>query len=173
MIRNNSIVLLLFLLIELTRSHSYYLIDIDMNFSSCSNILINKTRYGIPRLCQKHLLCHPSHCDDQSFRCVKIRETLCCLSQYIDKICSKDRTYKDRFRSIYFHISIEHGYCEINLERIEQNDPLYCLTNQFHTPTMMSVTRQILEKPTNFTSTSSVLQINSIVLILIILILNK
>ena len=166
------LLLLLFLLIQSicsSRSHSYYLIDIDMNFSSCSNILINKTRYGIPRLCQKHLLCHPSHCDDQSFRCVKIRETLCCLSQYIEKICSKNRPYKDRFRSIYFHISIEHGYCEINLERIEQNDPSYCLTNQFYT-TMMTITE---EKTTNLTSTSSVIQINSIILVLIILFLNK
>lgn len=143
-----------------SQSHSYYLIDIDTIFSSCSNISINKTRYGIPHLCRKHLLCHPYHCDDQSFRCVKIRESLCCLSQYIDKFCSTNRTYKDRFRSIYFHISIEHGYCEINLERVEQNDPSYCLTNQLEMTTTTTTTTNLPS------STSSVIRINSIILVL-------
>lgn len=166
MLWNSSIFLLLIQSIYSFQSHSYNLIDIDTNFSSCSNILVNKTRYGIPHRCQKHLLCFPSHCDDQSFRCVKIRETLCCLSQYIEQICSKTRPYKEQFRSIYFHISIEHGYCEINLERIEQNDSSYCLTNQFH-PMINNKT----EKATNLTSISSIIQINSFVFILIIFIL--
>ena len=173
MFQTTSILLVLIVLIDWScpsRSHSFYLIDLDPNYSSCSNISINKTRYGIPRLCQKHLLCHRSHCDDQSFRCVKIRETLCCLSEYIEKFCSNNRLYKDRFRSIYFHMSIEHGYCEINLERIEQNDSLYCLANQLETTTIADENRSIFsETTTNLPATSSVIQINTRILILIMI----
>lgn len=119
-------------------SDCYYLIDLDRNISLndnyCSNMLINKDLYRIPNQCHKHLLCNGYHCDDQSFRCVKIRETLCCLYKYIEENCEKD-LLKDQFRSIYFHISIQHGYCEINLERIEQNDHSYCLANHIETTT--------------------------------------
>jgi hypothetical protein len=112
-------------------SNSYYLIDIDinssLNISYCSNKLIEKNLYRIPNQCHNHLLCNAYHCDDKSFRCIKIRETLCCVYKYLQKSCSNEKILKDQFRSIYFHISIQHGYCEINLERIEQIDPSYCL----------------------------------------------
>jgi hypothetical protein len=163
-------------------SNSYYLIDIDMNLSSntsyCSNILINKDLYHIPVQCHSHLLCNPYHCDDKSFRCMKIRETLCCLYKYIQENCSKDK-FKDHFRSIYFHISIQHGYCEINLERIEQNDQSYCIANHPE-PTTMSVSRLSkkyihryrhhlttrLTQTKNLSSKSSFIQTNLIVLLL-------
>lgn len=113
-------------------SNSYHLIDIatdsSLNTSYCSNILLNKNLYRIPNECYKHILCDPHYCDDKSFRCIKIRETLCCLYKYIENNCPKENL-KDQFRSIYFHISIEHGYCEINLERIEQSDESYCIAN--------------------------------------------
>ena len=68
-------------------SNSYYLIDIDNNISTnesyCSNILINDQIYRIPKECQHHLICDPYYCDDKSFRCIKIRETLCCLNKYL------------------------------------------------------------------------------------------
>ncbi|CAF1174719.1 unnamed protein product [Rotaria sordida] len=134
--------LILFILLELINkiiclsSNSYYLIDIDKNLSLnnsyCSNKLINKNLYRIPNQCHKHLLCNRYHCDDKSFRCIKIRETLCCLYKYIEKYCQKEYL-KDQFRLIYFHISIQHGYCEINLERIEQNDQTYCISNYIET----------------------------------------
>ena len=122
-------------------TNSYYLIDIytnsSLNTSYCSNILITKDLYNIPRQCHSHLLCNPYHCDDKSFRCIKLRETLCCLYNYIQKSCQKEN-FKDHFRSIYFHISIQHGYCEINLERIEQNDHSYCIANHHETTTALS-----------------------------------
>jgi hypothetical protein len=113
-------------------SNSYYLIDIDTNFSiNCSSKLIENNLYRIPNQCHNHLLCDPYHCDDKSFRCVKLRETLCCLYKYLQNTCRQEQILKDQFRSIYFHISIQHGYCEINLERIEQIDQSYCLANHF------------------------------------------
>ncbi|CAF5011724.1 unnamed protein product [Rotaria sp. Silwood1] len=134
--------LLLLLLINNISSkslNSYYLIDIDRNFSLnnnsyCSNILINKNLYYIPNQCHKHVLCNRYNCDDKSYRCIKIREILCCLYKYIQKYCQKDNL-KEQFRFIYFHISIQHGYCEINLERIEQNDQSYCISNNIETTT--------------------------------------
>ncbi|CAF3332024.1 unnamed protein product [Rotaria sp. Silwood2] len=122
-------------------SNSYYLIDIDRNLSLnnsyCSNILINKNLYRIPNQCHKHVLCDRYHCDDKSFRCIKIRETLCCLYKYIQNFCQKENL-KDQFRLIYFYISIQHGYCEINLERIEQNDQSYCISNYVEITTTIS-----------------------------------
>lgn len=114
-------------------SNSYYLIDIDPKISSntsyCSNLLTNDQTYRIPSQCRHHLLCTPYYCDEQSFRCMKIRETLCCLYQYLREHCQQVdyNQMKDLFRSIYFQMSIEHGYCEINLERIEKNDQAYCI----------------------------------------------
>lgn len=130
-------------------SNTYYLIDIANNTSSnesfCSTPLINDQFYRIPQACQHHLLCDPYSCDDQSFRCVKIRESLCCLQNYLQQHCEREnflRT-KDLFRSVYFHVSIEHGYCEINLERIEKSDQAYCLGNnqEATTTTISSSTR--------------------------------
>ncbi|CAF1242896.1 unnamed protein product [Adineta steineri] len=130
--------LIFFLLIPIINGHSsksYYLIDIDTNLSSnetyCSNILTNEQIYRIPKQCQQHLLCDPYYCDDKSFRCIKIRETLCCLYKYFQSNCQQNNSnqIKDIFRSVYFQMSIEHGYCEINLERIEKNDEAYCIAN--------------------------------------------
>jgi hypothetical protein len=138
MIIEKLIFLVFFLFIPIINgipSNSYYLIDIDQNLSSnesyCSNILINEQIYRIPLQCHHHLLCNPYYCDDRSFRCIKIRETLCCLYKYFQLNCQQNNSHqiKDLFRSIYFHISIEHGYCEINLERIEKNDQAYCIAN--------------------------------------------
>ena len=115
--------------------NSYYLIDIDQNVSVntsyCSNILTNEHTYRIPNQCHHHLLCNPYYCDDQSFRCVKIRESLCCLNKYLHSKCEHENfnRIKDLFRSVYFQISIDHGYCEINLERIEKQDQAYCIAN--------------------------------------------
>lgn len=149
-----SIVFLLFLFIKLNISmslNSYYLIDIDTNSSinnnSCTNIFLNKNLYHIPHQCHKHLLCTTDQCDDKSFRCIKIRETLCCIYKYIQKYCSNEQILKDQFRLIYFHISIQHGYCEINLERIEQNDHSYCLANHFEiTTTAVSLSHLPLKR---------------------------
>lgn len=136
------IFLTVFLLISLINglpSKSYYLIDLvnsDIpNENYCSNILINQELYRIPEQCRHHLLCNPYYCDDKSFRCVKIREALCCLHKYFQTNCQQDNTVriKDLFRSIYFQMSIEHGYCEINLERIERNDGAYCIANSEET----------------------------------------
>ncbi len=126
-------------------SNSYYLIDIDnnlsLNESYCSNILINEQIYRIPKQCHHHLLCNPYYCDDKSFRCIKIRETLCCLYKYFQLNCQQNNSIqiKDLFRSVYFHISIEHGYCEINLERIEKYDQTYCIDNIEETTQMMTM----------------------------------
>jgi hypothetical protein len=126
-------------------SNSYYLIDIDnnlsLNESYCSNILINEQIYRIPKQCHHHLLCNPYYCDDKSFRCIKIRETLCCLYKYFQLNCQQNNSIqiKDLFRSVYFHISIEHGYCEINLERIEKYDQTYCIGNIEETTQMMTM----------------------------------
>ena len=166
-------------------SNSYYLIDIDtnlsLNTSYCSNILINKNLYHIPSQCHSHLLCTPYHCDDKSFRCIKIRETLCCLYKYIQKNCQKEN-FKDHFRSIYFHISIQHGYCEINLERIEQNDHSYCIANHHETTTTTALSKKHLHRyrhrphltthtyeTTNISSKSSFIYINLIIVLLSIL----
>jgi len=173
-------------------SNSYYLIDIDTNLSlnnsHCSNILINKDLYRIPNQCHQHLLCDPYHCDDKSFRCVKIRETLCCLYNYIQKYC-RNEILKDPFRSIYFHISIEHGYCEINLERIEKNDRSYCLSNSLetttrsqshlslkhfhryrhHLTTPLSNVNYLKYQKTNISSKNSFIYINFIIVLLSIL----
>lgn len=129
----------IFLLVEFvvfcSPLRTFYLLDIDhrssFNTSFCSDSLIDGEFYRIPRQCQKHLQCHSFHCDEQSFRCVKIRETLCCLKRYFHRHCSKSerQQIKDQFRSVYFHVSIEHGYCEINLERIEKLDENYCLAD--------------------------------------------
>jgi len=126
-------------------SNSYYLIDIDnnlsLNESYCSNILINEQIYRIPKQCHHHLLCSPYYCDDKSFRCIKIRETLCCLYKYFQLNCQQNNSIqiKDLFRSVYFHMSIEHGYCEINLERIEKYDQAYCIGNIEETTQMMTM----------------------------------
>lgn len=151
MIRKENLrLLVIFFLISLINglpSKSYYLIDIDKNInlssneSYCSNILINDQIYRIPKQCQHHLLCNAYYCDDQSFRCIKIRETLCCLHKYFQSNCQEKNSnqIKDLFRSVYFHMSIEHGYCEINLERIEKNDQAYCIANiEETTPTTLS-----------------------------------
>jgi hypothetical protein len=37
-------------------------------------------------------------------------------------------------------MSIEHGYCEINLERIEKNDQAYCIANTEDTTTSTQTT---------------------------------
>jgi len=138
MIIDKQIFLFFFLLIPIINglpSNSYYLIDIDNNFSSnesyCSNIFTTEQIYRIPNQCHHHLLCDPYYCDDKSFRCIKIRETLCCLYKYFQLNCQLDNSIqiKDLFRSIYFQMSIEHGYCEINLERIEKTDQAYCIAN--------------------------------------------
>lgn len=133
----NIIVQLIFFLItpiiHSLPSNSYYLIDIDSKISSntsyCSNLLTNEQTYRIPSQCRHHLLCTPYYCDEQSFRCMKIRESLCCLYRYLQDNCREvdSNQIRDLFRSIYFQISIEHGYCEINLERIEKNDQAYCI----------------------------------------------
>jgi hypothetical protein len=176
------VLLLLINLIISIPSNSYYLIDIDRNFSLnnnyCSNILINKNFYRIPNQCHKHLFCNVYHCDDKSFRCIKIRETLCCLYAYLKKNCQKNNL-KEQFRSIYFHISIQHGYCEINLERIEQNDHSYCLENHLETTTTslsfkhfhryrhhLSTINYLQHKPTNISSKFSFFYINFIILLL-------
>ncbi|CAF3966884.1 unnamed protein product [Rotaria sp. Silwood1] len=99
--------LLLLLNVQIISSNSYYLIDIDKNISFntsyCSNILINKNLYRLPNQCHKHLLCYRYNCDYRLYRCMKIRETLCCLYKYIKKYCQKEN-FKDHFRFIYFHI---------------------------------------------------------------------
>jgi hypothetical protein len=142
------ILLVFFLLISIINgipSNSYYLIDINNNLSSnesyCSNILLNEQLYRIPKQCQHHLLCNPYYCDDKSFRCIKIRETLCCLHKYFQLNCQQNppNQIRDLFRSVYFHISIEHGYCEINLERIEKYDQAYCIANIEETTQMMTI----------------------------------
>jgi hypothetical protein len=139
-----SIFLLLIPIINGIPSNSFYLIDINnnlsLNESYCSNILINEQIYRIPKQCHHHLLCNPNYCDDKSFRCIKIRETLCCLYNYLQLNCQQEDSnrIKDLFRSVYFHISIEHGYCEINLERIEKNDQAYCIANIEETTTIVS-----------------------------------
>jgi hypothetical protein len=153
MIRENRILLVLLLLIPIINgipSNSYYLIDIDNSLSSsnesyCSNILINEQIYRIPNQCRHHLLCDPYYCDDKSFRCLKIREALCCLNTYFQSNCQEENLMKikDLFRSIYFHISIEHGYCEINLERIEKNDQAYCIANNEEITTTTTTTTVI------------------------------
>lgn len=136
-----SILLLLMTMIAAIPSNSYYLIDIAQesftNQSYCSNLLNPEQLYYIPSQCHQHLICDPYTCDDRGFRCVKIRETLCCLYKYLQSHCEKEtfvRT-KEQFRSVYFHMSIEHGYCEINLERIEKIDSAYCLANHEETTT--------------------------------------
>lgn len=112
---------------------SSYLIDLDSSWNSndCSTLVHRDHRYRIPRPCHSHLLCSPSSCDDPSFRCVKLRETLCCVQRFIRRSCPVEdlRRLKERFRSFYFDVSIEHGYCEINLERIEQDDRSYCIAS--------------------------------------------
>jgi hypothetical protein len=149
MVTENKILFVFLLLIKLIisiPSNSYYLIDLDnnlsLNNSYCSNLFTNDQLYRIPRQCHKHLLCDPYYCDDKSFRCIKIRETLCCLYNYFQKTCEKENfiQMKDQFRSIYFHISIEHGYCEINLERIEKNDHSYCIADYQETTTTTTTT---------------------------------
>lgn len=114
-------------------SHSSYLIDVDSSWNSvdCSTLFDGADLHRIPRLCHWHLLCSPSSCDDSSFRCVKLRETLCCVEQFIRRSCpvADLRRLKARFRSFYFDVSIEDGYCEINLERIEREDRSYCIAS--------------------------------------------
>lgn len=129
-------ILLTFIIIQ---SNCYYLIELNRNYSSiksyCSIEYFEKNLYHIPERCHRHVECHSSHCDDRQFRCVKLRETLCCLYEYIREKCL-NINIKERFRSIYFHLSIQHGYCEINLERIEQQDQTYCLNNYIETTTI-------------------------------------
>ena len=146
-------ILTLFLLISIIyglSQNSYYLINIDNNILSnesyCSKILLNQQVYRIPKQCHRHLRCHPYYCDDKSFRCIKIRETLCCLYEYFRLHCQNTNLIriKDLFRSVYFHMSIEHGYCEINLERIEKNDQTYCIANLPETGTAVQTTKTIL-----------------------------
>ena len=149
--KESTSLLLIFLWIPIINSiqtNSYYLIELDKQLSSssnesyCSNILTIEQTYRIPRQCQQHLLCNPYYCDDRSFRCMKIRETLCCLNRYLQSNCQKEdfKRIKDLFRSVYFQISIEHGYCEINLERIEKDDQMYCLANLEETTTTTTTT---------------------------------
>ncbi len=163
---NISIYLLFLSLIQLNTGIPYYLIDIDPNISSntsyCSSKLIENNLYRIPNQCHHHLLCNGYHCDDKSFRCVKLRETLCCLYEYLQRICRQNMILKDQFRSIYFHISIEHGYCEINLERIEQIDQSYCLANH-----RVSRYHHHLMTPMNIPSKSS--QMNKQILFIFLL----
>ena len=144
---DSGLCLLLFFLVPMINglpSNVYYLIDIANNTSSnesyCSTPLIDDQLYRIPQSCQHHLMCDPYSCDDQSFRCVKIRESLCCLQNYLRLHCEQENSLrtKDLFRSVYFHMSIEHGYCEINLERIEKNDQAYCLGNTPEATTTIS-----------------------------------
>lgn len=129
------ILLLSLSIIHCLPSNSYYLLDLDSKISSntsyCSNLFTNEQTYRVPRQCHHHLLCTPYYCDDQSFRCMKIRESLCCLQEYLQENCQQidGNRIKDLFRSIYFQMSIEHGYCEINLERIEKNDQTYCIAS--------------------------------------------
>jgi hypothetical protein len=101
MIIDKQIFLPFFLLIPILNglpSNSYYLIDIDNNFSSnesyCSNIFTNEQIYRIPKQCHHHLLCDPYYCDDKSFRCIKIRETLCCLYKYFQLNCQLDNSIR-------------------------------------------------------------------------------
>ncbi|CAF0724542.1 unnamed protein product [Rotaria sordida] len=140
------VIIVLFIpIINCFPSNSFYLINIDKNLLSnesyCSNILINQHIYRIPKQCHHHLLCNSYYCDDKSFRCMKIRETLCCLYKYFQLNCQQDNfiQIKDLFRSIYFYMSIEHGYCEINLERIEKNDQAYCISNIEETLTTQTI----------------------------------
>ncbi|CAF0934265.1 unnamed protein product, partial [Didymodactylos carnosus] len=113
--------------------NSYYLLNIDDNLNDtqsssviCDNLLTEQQTYRIPRQCLTHFYCDSSKCDDQQFRCVKLRESLCCLYKYFTKNCRLN-TIKENFRYIYFQLSIQHGYCEINLERIENTDETYCI----------------------------------------------
>jgi len=188
MIIDKQIFLLFFLLIPIINglpSNSYYLIDIDNNFSSnesyCSNIFTTEQIYRIPNQCHHHLLCDPYYCDDKSFRCIKIRETLCCLYKYFQLNCQLDNSIqiKDLFRSIYFQMSIEHGYCEINLERIEQNDHSYCLAQNLETTTSTTISlshlpskrfqqyrHHSITQSSNISSKSSFMYTNFIILLL-------
>ncbi|CAF0734373.1 unnamed protein product [Rotaria sp. Silwood1] len=153
-----AIVFLLIPIISCLPSNSFYLINIDNNLLSnesyCSNILINQHIYRIPKQCHHHLLCNSYYCDDKPFRCMKIRETLCCLYKYFQLNCQQDNfiQIKDLFRSVYFYISIEHGYCEINLERIEKNDQAYCIS------TIEETTTKILSTQTIKTTVSSTIR---------------
>jgi hypothetical protein len=186
MIIENASLFVLLILIQLITSipsNSYYLIPLDTNSSLtnsnyCLNISINKNIYHIPHQCHNHLLCDSYHCDDKSFRCIKIRETLCCLYKYIEDNCQRENL-KDQFRSIYFYTSIQHGYCEINLERIEQNDHSYCLAQnlQTTTSTTISLSRLPLKRfqqyrhhsttqSSNISSKSSFMYTNFIILLL-------
>ena len=150
MIRENLLFILFFPLISGLPSNSYYLIELDQHLSSnesyCSNIFTNQQTYRLPTECHKHLLCDPTYCDDQTFRCMKIRETLCCLHQYLQSHCQKDNAnrLKDLFRSVYFQMSIEHGYCEINLERIEKFDQAYCIADLIDEPKSSETTKTII-----------------------------
>lgn len=133
-------------------SNTYYLIELDKtpsaNDSFCSNIFTKEQTYRLPNECHQHLLCDPYYCDEKSFRCVKIRETLCCLHRHIQSHCRADRAgrIKDLFRSVYFQMSIEHGYCEINLERIEKADQAYCIAE---------ITEEARPTPTTTTTSST------------------
>jgi len=128
------LLLLIFKIVQTTTSQSYYLLDVDLSSNNnetetvlCSNLQISQT-YRIPRQCLKHFYCDPVYCDDKQFRCVKVRESLCCLHKYFLNNCQQNRDeIKEQFRLIYFQISLLHPYCEINLERIEKNDDTYCI----------------------------------------------
>ncbi|CAF0759417.1 unnamed protein product [Adineta ricciae] len=133
----------LVIVIQIVSSNAYYLIDIneDLTLESanyCTNLSIHRDLSSIPRQCHRHLYCGSYNCEEQSFRCVKIREALCCLYDYLQSNCSKEK-FKDHFRSVYFHTSLQHGYCEINLERIEQDADSYCLANLKETTTSFSL----------------------------------
>ncbi|CAF0899505.1 unnamed protein product [Didymodactylos carnosus] len=115
---------------------SYYLLNVDVNSNDsqsssiiCDNLFTEQQTYRIPRECLSHFYCDLSKCDEHQFRCVKLRESLCCLYKYFTKHCRLN-TIKENFRYIYFQLSVQHGYCEINLERIENNDETYCIADE-------------------------------------------
>ena len=137
----------------LTPSNPYNLIHVDSDLSSsnasyCSTSFIQNDVYRIPRQCHAHLVCDPYYCDDKSFRCTKLREILCCLYDHVQTHCPADQFAKtrDHFRAMYFHMSIQHGYCEINLERIEKNDYSYCLVTDLDTSTTSTTTTTSLPR---------------------------
>ena len=125
------------------------LIDLNTNSTwECANLSIHRELILIPPQCYRHLYCSSYNCEEQSFRCVKIREALCCLYNYLQSNCSKENI-KDYYRSVYFHTSLQHGYCEINLERIEWGDNSYCLANLQETTTPLSLSLKLSRESIN------------------------
>jgi len=139
---------LIWLVWLILQSNGYYLLELNRNHSSiesyCSIEYFDGVSYQIPRQCHRHVQCASSNCDDRQFHCVKLRETLCCLYDFVRSTCV-NRNVNERFRSVYFHVSIQYGFCEINLERIEQQDRTYCLNNYVET-SVRSVVYEIQSK---------------------------